>query len=428
MLRARADGRCRAPPRAPRSSSSSGTAACTRWRRGTSRTRPSRTGPAPRRLARAVAPAPGVPRRPGARDDVPTRCMRWPRATARSPRGRATPDTTASSSARRTRSCSTSSCRPSTTAAPTSSAARSNGRAALLRPIRIADRRARGRRLPVHGQGPGRDRAARLRRARPRDEALRLCTLVEDVGLRRGHARRGVGVPRHDAVARRHSRLVLDESVDGDAAAGSRAAAVAGARSSRAVRGWAPGERRSAPVWNRELFAAAKRAGRTSPCSPSAASAPQRRCTRSSTGRSRHGRDRPARSTRSPTSPRRVLAGDPQPAALPELEPLRRRPDARHEGRLLQPRGPQAAADLKRRGHLHEVVGLGPGRGHLLPEAVERPRPHGGDAAVVEVPAAAAGDPHRASCAASTRSASKLLHRRTGRADLAALRPTAAAR
>ena len=52
------------------------------------------------------------------------------------------------------------------------------------------------------------------------------------------------------------------------------------------------------------------------------------------------------------------------------------------------------AAKAPRRGHRYSNAARVRGV-HLGAEAVERPRPHGGDAAVVEVPALAARDPHR---------------------------------
>src|SRR5205807_9021136 len=57
----------------------------------------------------------------------------------------------------------------------------------------------------------------------------------------------------------------------------------------------------------------------------------------------RHGRHRTAllcRARPRPPHPRRR----PRSPPVPELEPLRPRPDAGDEGRLLQPRGPQAVA------------------------------------------------------------------------------------
>src|SRR5689334_19645836 len=57
-----------------------------------------------------------------------------------------------------------------------------------------------------------------------------------------------------------------------------------------------------------------------------------------------------------------------------------------------QPGAPKWAGTT---GRSAEVVGLGVGGGHLLAVLHEAPGPDGGDAAVVEVPAAAAGRPDR---------------------------------
>ena len=83
------------------------------------------------------------------------------------------------------------------------------------------------------------------------------------MGLRRGHAGRGVGVPRHDAVARRRARLVLDEH--GRWRRGFAQAAPSRGGGARIIKAGAwLGARRAPfePVWNRELFAAVKRACR----------------------------------------------------------------------------------------------------------------------------------------------------------------------
>ena len=56
-------------------------------------------------------------------------------------------------------------------------------RARILRAHPRRRRRARRRRLPVLGEGPGRERAARLPRARRDAEALRLSPLVEEWGF-----------------------------------------------------------------------------------------------------------------------------------------------------------------------------------------------------------------------------------------------------
>ena len=128
----------------------------------------------------------------------------------RSRRGRARPATTACSSARPTPSCSTSSCRRSTTGAPTSSAGPSQaGRACCV--SSASGRRARRCRLPVHGQGPGRDRARSLRAARRSPRRWSCRRLVEEWGFDAVTPVERVGAPRHDVVARRRTRLVHDE-------------------------------------------------------------------------------------------------------------------------------------------------------------------------------------------------------------------------
>ena len=80
------------------------------------------------------------------------------------------------------------------------------------------------------------------------------------VGLRRGHARRGVGVPRHDAVAWRRARLVLDEHGHGRAAAAGGAVAAPARASSRPAHGGAGAGRRSRRCGTATLFTAVKRA------------------------------------------------------------------------------------------------------------------------------------------------------------------------
>ena len=135
--------------------------------------------------------------------------------------------------------------------------------------------------------------------------------------------------------------IVLDQQGHGRRACARRRRRVGGARSSRAARGSARVRAPFAPVWNRELFAAVS--GR--PAIPVLAvggirtAAEVRRHPRRRRGRPR--RHRPAllrRARPRRAHPRRRA----RPGPVPQLEPLRRRADARHEGRLLQPRSTEA--------------------------------------------------------------------------------------
>ena len=211
--------------------------------------------------------------------------------------------------------------------------------ARVLRLIRDAVAERAGRRLPLHGEGPGRDRAAAASARATGDEALRAVPAGRGVGLRRRHPGRGLGVPRHDAVARRRARLVLDQP--GDGRHGStrprrsrlrRAVIKAGA--------WWGGKRAPfGPVWNRELFTAAHATVdipvfavggiRTA---DEVRDDPRRR-------RGRHGRHRPTVLRRARPGRDASSAAIDGPGRCRELESVRPGPDARHEGRLLQPRG-----------------------------------------------------------------------------------------
>ena len=226
---------------------------------------------------------------------------------------------------------------------PTSSAARSSAGRACSRLIREAVAERAGAdfpctvKVPAETAPPGFPRATQRRGARG-SRARR------GVGLRRGHAGRGLGVPRHDAVARRRARLVLDQPGHG-------ARGCAGAAPTRRRRGGHQGRRLVgrpqrapfAPVWNRELFTAVK-AARRHPGARGRRHPHRRRGRARSSTRARPTSSGSAgRSTPSPTSPRRILGRRRRARAVPELQPLRPRADARHARGLLQPRGPPAA-------------------------------------------------------------------------------------
>ena len=133
-------------------------------------------------------------------------------------------------------------------------------RARMLEEIRrsVAERAGCG--LHVHREGP--DRRARAAAPAPHDvgRGHRARPLVRGVGLRLDHAGRGVGVPRHDALARRRADVDLaqqgHEGPHGEGGAeavraqGDRGRATSSARSARAFK----------PVWNRSRFVATKAA------------------------------------------------------------------------------------------------------------------------------------------------------------------------
>ena len=171
------------------------------------------------------------------------------------------------------------------------------------------------------------------------DEALRLSTLVEEWGFDAVTPGRGVGVPRHDAVTRRRARRVLDEQGHGRTLARGGAVAAGGAPSSRAARGSARRRAPFAPVWNRELFAAVKRrVGIPVLAVGGIRTATEVRDILDRGDADLVGIGRPFYAE--PDLAARILADGAGPGPVPQLQPLRRRADARHEGRLLQPRGP----------------------------------------------------------------------------------------
>ena len=207
---------------------------------------------------------------------------------------------------------------------------------AILRLIRDAVAERAGRRLPVQVKvpaetaPPGFPRTTHRRRARAgrlvEEWGFDAVTPVEvsvfpDTTLSRG------GVPDSfwtnkgmaDAAARRRAVAAPARDHQGRRMVGRPARAVRAGVEPRPVhRGDAPGP--------------------ASRCSPSAASAPRPRCTRSSTPATPTWSASAARSTPSPTSRARILGDARRPGPVPELEPVRRGADARHEGRLLQPR------------------------------------------------------------------------------------------
>ena len=173
------------------------------------------------------------------------------------------------------------------------------------------------------------------------DEALELCAVGRGVGVRRGDAGERLGAPRHDVVARRRARHVHDEQRDEDAAARRGAVTV----SPRGDRGRRPIRCAAARRSSRSGIATCSPRCRLEPasrCSRSAGSAPRPSATTSSTrgaadmvGIGRPFYAEPDLAARRARRRRRA-------APLRELESLRSRADARHEGRLLQPRRPQA--------------------------------------------------------------------------------------
>ena len=160
--------------------------------------------------------------------------------------------------------------------------ARAAGRA-CSRLIRAADRRAGRRRLHRHREGAGGGEGAAVHPPHHLGRGHRAVPAGGGLRLRLGHAGRGVGVPRHDAVAWRHPDVDLEEQGDADALPQGRAPR----RIERAVLdGRLRVRRRHRAVPARCGTAAASSPPRRrcrSRCSPSAASATRTRSTRSST-------------------------------------------------------------------------------------------------------------------------------------------------
>ena len=118
-------------------------------------------------------------------------------------------------------------------------------RATVLRLIREAVAERAGADYPVHGEGAERDGRCPGSPHSSADDALAAVPTRRGVGLRRGDAGRGVGVPRHDAEPRRRARLAVDEQGHGQAAGDGRAVAGCAAACSRRGRGSAASGRRS---------------------------------------------------------------------------------------------------------------------------------------------------------------------------------------
>ncbi len=210
-------------------------------------------------------------------------------------------------------------------------------RARVLRLIRAAVARRAGPDFPCTVKVPAETAPPGFPRS-TLDDALRLARLVEEWGFDAITPVRGLGLPRHDSVSRWCARFVLDEPRDGDAARPRRA----DPHASRHHQGWSlvgwadrplPVGVEPRPVRRRAPRSRHPRPrGRRDPHRVGGAADPRAR-------RGRPGRHRPSllRGTR----PR---GAHPRPRrrarTLPELEPVRPRPDARDEGRVLQPRRP----------------------------------------------------------------------------------------
>ena len=204
-------------------------------------------------------------------------------------------------------------------------------------------RRARGRRLSLQREGPGRDGSARVPAHEGQGRA-RVEPPGRGVGLRRDHARRRLGVPRHDALARWRARLLLDEQGHGRTAAASRTVAAPahdhqGGRMVGRQAGAVPPRMEPRPVHRGDapgrypVFAVGgiRTADEVHEILDSGAA-------------DMVGIGRPFYAE--PDLRRRILDGDGRARPVPELEPVCRRADARHERRLLQPRSsPRSARD-----------------------------------------------------------------------------------
>ena len=225
----RTDGGRASMPKVRRSSSSSVTAASMRWRRGTNRSRRSDAGPilaaAPvRAWSAAGVPRCSDPRHDGGRD---------PRHGGSVWRRRGL-DAGGRLRRRATRVCQREAARPVPVAVlqPTHRRVRRIAREPRPHPAAHprSRRRTRGSGLSVHGEGARRNRTDEVPARDPRRRASSLHAR-RGMGLRRGHAGRGVGVPEHDTFPRRHAGLV--EPSHGLAAPRAPRPASAAARSSR---------------------------------------------------------------------------------------------------------------------------------------------------------------------------------------------------
>ena len=87
-------------------------------------------------------------------------------------------------------------------------------RASVLRLIRERIAERAGADFTVTVKVPGGGEGAALHRAHHLGRGHRAVSPGRGVRLRLGHARRGVGVPRHHAVARRHPDVDLEEQGD----------------------------------------------------------------------------------------------------------------------------------------------------------------------------------------------------------------------
>ena len=139
-------------------------------------------GPGPRGVAGAVAAAAGVRRRAGARDDDRRRRRDGACATATSRRGRARPGYDGMQLGSANAKLLDQFLSPFYNRRTDRYGGSFEARASVLARDPRRGRRARRRRLPVHGEGAGGDRAAGFPRA-TRAEALRLATLVEEWGF-----------------------------------------------------------------------------------------------------------------------------------------------------------------------------------------------------------------------------------------------------
>ena len=300
-----------------------------------------RRGPDPRGVAGAVAAAPGVRRGAGARDDDRRRRRDGGALRRRRGVGARGRDTTGCSSARPTPSCSTSSSRRSTTAAPTATADRSRRARRCSRAIRAAVAERAGAdfpctvKVPVETAPPGLPARDARRGAAARDAGAR-----SGASTRSRRSRCRCSRTRRCRAARSPTRSgPTRASPSGSAAAaptppparGHQGRRVVG-RPARAVR--AGVEPRPVPRGEAARRHPGAR-GRWHPHRRRGARDPRRR-------RGRPRRRRPARSTRSPTSPAGSSDADDGAGAVPELQPVCARADARHEGRLLQPRRHEA--------------------------------------------------------------------------------------
>ena len=133
-------------------------------------------------------------------------------------------------------------------------------RARVLRAHPRAHRRARRRRLHRHREGAGGGEGPAVHPPHHLGRGHRAVPAGGGLRLRLGHTGRGVGVPRHDALAGRHPDVDLEEQGDAEAVPRRpRPGASSGPCSPPATCSAAPPPG-SSPVWNRSRFVATKAA------------------------------------------------------------------------------------------------------------------------------------------------------------------------